>query len=131
MSVALKIKDETANGELVSETLLHFPAEEISVRELICQRVKEEVDKYNKSLTGQFMGLIQPSDSEAELNGFKMKKNRPVNVEKQQQAALEAFGCNGFFLLVNDTQVTDLDYTFIITPKTQVGFIKLVPLVGG
>lgn len=131
MTIALKIRDETATGELVSETVLHFPAEQISVRDLICQRVKEEVEKYNKSLTGRFMGLIQPTDSEAELNGFKLKKNRPVNVERQQQTALEAFDRNGFFLLVNDTQVTDLEHTFIITPNTQVGFIKLVPLVGG
>ena len=131
MSVALKIRDENATGEFLSETILYFPAEEVSVRELIHQRVKEEVEKYNQSLTGRFMGLIQPTDSEAELNGFKMKKNRPVNIEKQQKTAIEAFERNGFFLLVNDTQVTELDHTFIITPNTQVGFIKLVPLVGG
>ena len=89
------------------------------------------MEKYNQNLAGRFFGLIQPTDSEAELNGFKMKNNRQVNVEKQQQAAIRAFERNGFFLLVNNQQVSELDNTILITPNTEVGFVKLVPLVGG
>jgi len=131
MSVALKIKDETVTGALVSETILHFPLSEITVRELIEKRVKEEVEKYNQSLAGLFFGLIQPEDSKVELNGFKMRNSRPVNIEKQQKAAIDAFGRNEFFLLINNKQVSELDHSLLITPNTQVGFIKLVPLVGG
>jgi hypothetical protein len=77
------------------------------------------------------MGLIQPKDSEKDLNGYKVKKNRIVDVELQISTALAAFKNNGFFLLVNDKQLTELDDEIIITPNTSVSFLKLIPLVGG
>lgn len=131
MAVALRIKDENTSGEVISEGVVQFPAEKISVQELIEARVTQEVEAYNASLNGKFMGLIQPSASEKDLNGFKLKKGKKVNIEEQQQTAITAFQSNSFFLLVNDKQVTELDDTIIITPKTIVGFLKLTPLVGG
>ena len=37
----------------------------------------------------------------------------------------------GFFILVDDHQVDNLEEKLTITPETQITFIKLVPLVGG
>jgi len=45
--------------------------------------------------------------------------------------ALEAFSRNGFFLLVDDKQVTELDTKVELSEVSIVQFIKLVPLVGG
>ncbi|WP_308365294.1 MULTISPECIES: hypothetical protein [unclassified Microbulbifer] len=131
MAVALKISDESAGGEKMFESLLHFPAETISVRELIEVRVQTEVEHYNASARQKFMGLIQPSDSERDLNGYRVRRNRRVDVDAQQEVAINAFQSNGFFLLVNDRQVTGLDEQIIITPNTSVVFLKLTPLVGG
>lgn len=132
MSVALKIVDETSSGEVIHESIIQFPAQTVSVRALIEARVKAEVDRYHSSSDKKrFFGLVQPSDSEVELNGYSRKNYKKIDVVKQQKIAIDAFESNGFFLLVNDQQLTGLDDDFIITPNTSVSFIKLIPLVGG
>lgn len=45
--------------------------------------------------------------------------------------AVEAFGRNGFLVLVGDRQVEELDDTVTVGPETEVVFLRLVPLVGG
>jgi hypothetical protein len=131
MSVAVLIKDETSTGKIIGEQILRFPAERITVKQIIEQRIESEVEKYNANNAQAFWGLIQPNDSEQELNGFKIKKRKSVDAETQKQLAIQAFQSNGFFLLVNDKQLTELDDEILITPKTSVLFIKLVPLIGG
>lgn len=131
MNLAIVIKDETSTGKIISEQILRFPADRITVQQLIEQRVESEVEKYNADNAKAFWGLIQPKDSEQELNGYKRKDRNPVNVSDQKESAIKAFQDNGFFLLVNDKQLTELDDEILITPKTSVVFIKLVPLVGG
>ena len=131
MKVALKVQDETSNGGIVNENIIHFPSDQITVKELIESRVEQEIESFNAKKSDGFNGLVQPSESEVILNGFKLKKGKSIDIIKQQKVALEAFLSNGFFLLVNDKQVTELDEEIIITPKTIVGFIKLIPLVGG
>ena len=49
----------------------------------------------------------------------------------QFEIALESFQKNGFLILVDDKQVDDLNEKIVITETTTVGFIKLLPLVGG
>ena len=38
---------------------------------------------------------------------------------------------NGFFLLVDDRQIEDLDEEVVVTVESTISFVKLVPLVGG
>ncbi|WP_369146079.1 hypothetical protein [Streptomyces sp. R44] len=45
--------------------------------------------------------------------------------------AVEAFGRNGFLVLVGDRQIEELDETVTVGPETEVVFLRLVPLVGG
>ena len=105
--------------------------ETITVRELIRERVYEEVREYNASEPEYFKGLVQPTDAEHTLNGYKIRERRKINWEAQFDLALEAFQRNGFFILVDDRQVESLDETFKLSLTTQVSFVKLVPLVGG
>ena len=44
---------------------------------------------------------------------------------------VEAFGRNGFVVLVDDRQVEELDEDIELALGTEVTFLKLVPLVGG
>lgn len=131
MVVALKIKDETPLGELISESILQFPVARISVKELIEQRVEKEVFQYNSSSAERFHGLVQPTEFECELNDVRLRKEKRIDVVEQKCIAVEAFSRNRFFLLVNDKQLTRLDDEILITPNTTVTFLKLVPLVGG
>ena len=128
------IRDETATGEPVHEFPLEFPNERITVRELIRERVYQEVTEYNfrsRREGGSFRGLVQPTDAERTLNGFKVPKNRDIDWEAQFARAIDGFGRNGFFILVDDRQAETLDETIVISPSTQVSFVKLTPLVGG
>jgi len=130
-TAALTIRDRSTDGKINNEFVINFPVEEVTVRELISTRVSEEVDKHNIDLTKTFQGLIQPSDTEVTLNGFRLKKNKKVNKKEQIKKALDAFYTNQLIVLINKTQAEDLDDVIRITPNTVVTFLKLVPLVGG
>jgi hypothetical protein len=134
MTTTLKIRDETTfslGGDDDRGFTLDLPEERITVQELIRARVYREVSDYNLDQPEYFRGLIQPSDAERSLNGFKMRRGQRIDPEKQFELAKRAFYTNGFILLVDDRQVDDLDEEIEIRPDTTVTFLKLVPLVGG
>jgi hypothetical protein len=96
--------------------------------------VYQEVTEYNfrnRRQGGIFRGLVQPTNTERELNGFKVPKDRDIDWEAQFERALAAFGRNGFFILIDDRQAEALDETIVIGPSTHVSFVKLTSLVGG
>jgi len=134
MSTTLKIRDETTfdlGDHADNGFLLDVPDERITVWELIRARVYREVYQYNVDRPEYFQGLIQPSDAERFLNGFKMRRNRTIDPERQFQMAIKAFYRNGFIVLLDDRQVDELEEEIEIRPDTTVTFLKLVPLVGG
>ena len=132
MSTTLAIRDETTAGEVKNEFTLDFLTERITVRELIRSRVHQEVSDYNaKKQATLFHGLIQPTDTETDLNGYKLKKPRLIRWESQFETALKAFEANQVLILVDNKQVETLEQEIVIEPKTRVTFLKLVPLVGG
>ncbi|MEM7105157.1 MAG: hypothetical protein AAF502_18615 [Bacteroidota bacterium] len=127
----ITIKDETAVGKVLNEIQLAFENEFITVEELIKQRVFHEVNQFNNKGNEMFSGLVQPTDTEVALNGFKMKNRRKVDKEKQVYIALNAFKKNGFFIIVDNQQVDKLEDKVLVSGDTDVSFIKLTPLVGG
>jgi hypothetical protein len=133
MYTTLTIKDETTFNFYRTDQIftLGFPTERITARELIRERVRTEVEDYNASRPEYFRGLVQPTDAERTLNGFKLRQLRALDWEEQYERAIEAFERNRFILLLDDRQVEDLDRTIVIEPETSVTFLKLVPLVGG
>jgi len=134
MSTTLKIRDETTfnlGDDDDRGFLLDVQDERITVRELIRTRVYREVREYNLDQPEYFHGLVQPSDAERTLNGFKMRKRRNIDPERQFQLAITAFYRNGFIVLLDDRQVDELEEEVAVRPDTTVTFLKLVPLVGG
>ena len=124
----LTIKDETAAGRVLHQILLEFENEYISVKQLIEARIKAEIKRYEKDIDSYKKGLVLPTNLEKRLNNKKAPK---IDVEKQLYIALKAFQNNGFFILVDDEQVEELEDKFLIDETTQVSFVKLTPLVGG
>jgi hypothetical protein len=110
---------------------LDVPEARITVLDLIRARVYWEVHEYNLDQPEYFQGLVQPSDAERSLNGFKMRRRRRIDPEKQFELAKRAFYSNGFILLVDDRQVDELEEEIDIRPETTITFLKLLPLVGG
>lgn len=111
--------------------MLDVPSGHITIKELIRLRVFKEVEAHNKSQKPVFNGLVQPTETEKTLNGFKFQKPKQVDAGKQYSAALEAFKANRILVLIDDLQVEDLDEEIDLDDTTTVSFLKLVPLVGG
>ena len=131
MAISLMIHDETLFGAKHDALTLDFLNETITAQELIRERVYEEVRQRNAAKPEYFRGLVQPTNAEVTLNGSRLIERKRVDWQEQYNRAIEAFQRNGFFILVDDRQIESLDETISLTPRTQVSFVKLVPLVGG
>lgn len=133
MYTALTVRDETAfgpGGSFFSFTI-EVENDRVTAEELIRERVRQEVEEYNARRPEYFRGLVQPTDAERTLNGYKLKQPRALDWEEQYEKALDAFGRNGFILLVDERQVESLDEVIRVEADTAVTFLKLIPLVGG
>lgn len=131
MSNTLIIRDEQVGRGTVHEFSLEFLTERITVRELIRSRVYQEVKDHNVRRPEEFRTLVQPTDAEQTLNGYRLKRPRQIDWKKQLEKALEAFESNQILVLINDLQAESLDDEFTIGPDTQVSFLRLTMLVGG
>ena len=131
MPATLTIRDETTAGQTVHSWSLDFLADRITVRELILSRVRQEVEDYNLQQPEVFRGLVEPTDSERTLNGFKVRKGKQIDWKQQFEKAIDAFEKNRVLILIGERQAESLDDEFEITPGAEVTFLRLVPLVGG
>jgi hypothetical protein len=132
MSMTIQVWDEAApGGQRVVAEAVTLPKAETTIRELIRSRVQQEVERHNQCLPEVFRGLVQPEGSERILNGFRMKLQRSLDWEAQFKRACSSFETNGFLVLVDGRQVTDLDERIHLRTDSEVQFVKLVPLVGG
>ncbi|SBT46899.1 hypothetical protein [Micromonospora narathiwatensis] len=126
----MTVRDETAAGRAVGSIVLDVPGT-VTLRELIRLRVREEVARHNAAPTERFQGLVRPTEAEEDLNGYRMRTPMRIDWERQADAAVTAFERNGFFVLVADQQVEELDEELTLNEAADVAFVRLMPLVGG
>ena len=133
MLTVLDVRDQsTASlGNTENTFSLRVSGESISVRELIRNRVTQEVEEYNSRKPDVFQLLVQPAEAERTPKGFRLLRPRRIDAQEQYEKAVEAFEGNGFVILVDDKQVEQLDAQIPLRADTSVTFLKLVPLVGG
>jgi hypothetical protein len=103
MKLNIKIMEDMFSEENDS-IIIDFPFDQVSTRELITAKTTQE------------------------LKNLKLEKNSYAAHIKN---AVESFNSNKIIILKNDEQLTELDTEIIITPNTEIIFIKLTPLVGG
>jgi predicted component of type VI protein secretion system len=127
MSLALKIVDQTPGVHPPAIRQLRLASERTTLRELIARRIEEEVAALNAG-SDAMRPLVVPTQREESLNG---RSRKMIDAGRQLAAAIEAFERTRILVVVNEQQVLDLDQPLIVTPDTEVRFIKLVPLVGG
>jgi glutaredoxin 2 len=125
------ISDELLNGTVTNQFEIQLEADHLTVAELITKRVTIEIENYNKRLPAYFNGLVEPKEAERTLNGFKLKAKQLIDVEKQVYIALNAFQKNGFFVLVDNEQLEELDQVVMLKSTSKIAFVKLTPLIGG
>lgn len=134
MPDTITLYDETLSGERTPALRLSLLTSRMTLRELIRRRIYEEVQEHNAAPAAHpFRGLVTPTDAERALNGDKdtPPTKKRVDWEAQYARALDAFRRNGFFVLVGDRQMEDLDDEIELKLDTVISFVKLVPLVGG
>ena len=101
------VVDELLPGGKDAALTLEFLDERVTVREVIRARVYQEVTEYNARMPDHFRGLVQPTDAERVLNGFRLRQRRKIDWQAQYRRAIEAFQRNGFLILVDDKQVDE------------------------
>lgn len=133
MGATLKLVDETVYGVPLGgfDLELRLVSERMSVRELLKRRVRAEVERYNATEPDVFNGLVAPTQAEEVQNGYRLKTRHKLDWEAQLVEACRAFEGNDFLLLVDDAQLELLDEEVVLTPNSDVRFVKLVALVGG
>ena len=109
VGITVKIVDVSGAGRVGTTTLLELMSSRITLRDLVLTRVRDEVARWNAEPQTQ----------------------RQLDWEQQADRAIEAFGRNGFFVLVDDRQVTELDEELELTADTDIRFVRLIQLVGG
>ncbi|WP_299986901.1 hypothetical protein [uncultured Pontibacter sp.] len=129
--MVITIKDETFTGKVLNELSLEFGNDRMSVKDIIMARVIWEVEDYNTRFPEFYQGLVEPTDAEKTLNGYKLRSRKLIDAEEQAYVALDAFQKNGFFVLVDDVQAESLEQEVILRSDTKISFLKLTPLVGG
>lgn len=125
----LTVSDETATGASIHEWAIPDVPDLLPVRDIIRLRVRDEVARSQLSGGDRYQGLVRPTPFEATVNGPTTR--RPIDWERQADKAILAFQRNGFFLLIDDRQVTSLDELIDLRRGDRVTFIRLVPLAGG
>ncbi len=127
----LRIRDETAMGQVIYEFDLLLSKPQVSVKEIISERVKLEVENYRNKKKSKGYSLFEVDKVEQILNKYDLKTTSKLDIEKQVAIALRAFDSNEFFIIIDNTQVDSLEQRVDITDNLQVSFLKLVPIMGG
>jgi len=130
-SLAVTITDQTGDGRVAARLTLDSVAGRITLRDLVRTRVREEVARYNARQGSVFAGLVMPDGATPARGGYRMPRPRRIDWEEQARQAVKAFERNGFFVLVDDRQVTELDEELMLTADSDIRFIRLVQLAGG
>jgi hypothetical protein len=131
MLITVRIKDQSGAGRVAASMTLENISSTTTLRDLVRTRVREEVARYNAGPTPVFTGLVMPEGAQPATEGYRMEKPRRIDWERQADRAIEAFEHNGFFVLVDDRQVTELDQELDLTADSDIRFVRLVQLIGG
>lgn len=126
------VRDESVGGRETARSELTFPTETITIRELIRERVYQEVQDHNRRGDGAFRGLVAPRQTARGVEDSAAKRSRAeVDWKEQFDVACRAFEQNQILVLAGDRQATRLDESVELTRGVDVTFVRLVMLVGG
>jgi hypothetical protein len=132
MRVSVAVRDESSSGKWVVTHVLNDIPAAITLRDLIRTRVRDEVARFNADRADMFGGLVIPEGAKPAVGGgFAVPHGRTIDWERQADLAIDAFGRNGFFVIVDGRQATELDDELALTADSEIRFVRLIALVGG
>ncbi|WP_066800536.1 hypothetical protein [Moraxella oblonga] len=149
----LDIFDETMFATPIFAMSLHLSHTQTTAKELLKARIKQDCETANiqneqsyqtkqTQLLAQYeQKLGELTEHEKRLNGEKLPKSFTNPVPKTQlrdwqeefDKAVKSFLNNGFILIIDDKQITDLDAPLHIKSDdtSKLTFLQLIPLQGG
>lgn len=111
--------------------MLTLEQESLSLRNLIQERVRQEVSKFNLTRPVCFKCLVQPAGAEDTAQGYRLPQHSDQDAEVHARKAIEAFEDRRFFVLVDGRDITDLDTVLQLGDESSIVFQKLMSVVAG
>lgn len=131
MEISVKVQNSNL-GAITSEFKIETSSTTITVKELIIEKVKQEVTIHNQKVEESLQAIGESTNYEQVIN---QKSNRyklvPADIERECYIAFDAFAQNRFFLFINDKQYLNLEEPLPVASIIEVLFLKLTPLTGG
>ena len=117
-------------GQRTSHVPLTLPTDILTVRELIAHKVRQEVEE---CLAHRRLGLSGESLTPEELlqAAGPTASVIPGAVADEIRRAQQAFAARAYMIVVDNRRVWTPDEKLTLHAKSQVEFIKILPLVGG
>lgn len=148
MTLMLTVRDETVTGHLCSTRVLELPRERMTIRELIRERVYQEVQdliagRGDRPLPGLVSPVAPAQPGDVALparcsgagppNCGPAPSTAPATLDWRPEfdKAVAAFTKNAFLILVDERQATSLDEEVELGSTTRISFVRLTLLVGG
>jgi hypothetical protein len=101
---------------------------QISARTLVAEHVQAEVSRARTSSEGSLaLHYILSSD----LYASPQPRPAPLDVDTATADACAALATGQCLLMIDGKPVTSLDATLTLTEASRVGFVRLLPLIGG
>ncbi|MBA3471112.1 MAG: hypothetical protein H0T53_15865 [Herpetosiphonaceae bacterium] len=104
----------------------------VSARTLLAEHVRSEV---NRSLHCREMSLalhyMLTSDLHSQPQPLREVNAPTLDVARETARAYAGLAEGRFLLMVDGLAITDLDSPLILTELSRVGFVRLLPLIGG
>lgn len=108
---------------------LALPASTLTVRELIAQKVAQEVAEVaaqqRPGLSGEYL------DPEALIRAPSLDALTPGTVAEEIGRAQQAFAERAYMIVIDEQPIWDPEAVVTLAPQSRVEFIKILPLVGG
>ena len=136
MEITIKVHEKS-----ISKTDFEYKfivtSDTIEVKELIFEKVRQEVLSYNENIAETLKQVNMSNTFETALNDeikVSLRNKRKLeleDIEKQYYTALDGFNKSKYFIFVNNKQYQHLDDKIEVTHSMNVLFMKITPLVGG
>jgi hypothetical protein len=117
-------------GQRTSYVCLTLPTTRLPVRELIACKIRQEVEEclihQRPGLSGEYL-----TPEELLLAAGPAANVMPGTVADEIMRAQQAFAARAYMIVVDNRRIWKADEELTLHAKTQVEFIKILPLVGG
>lgn len=131
MKEVLTIYDEDARGNRIHTLRIPNSQSQVSVRDLIKNRIESEVNRFNMQRPVCFFALVQPEGAEITSRGYRLQNHRTLDWNKQFEVAVAGFEKKSFLINANGRDYQGLDDQIDINDNTEIIFIKFMEVVGG